>query len=218
MARVLLIGGHGKIALQAAPLLAADGHTVDAVIRNPDQASDVEAAQANPVVADVENLDTDQLVALVDGHDVVVWSAGAGGGDPARTYAVDRDAAIRSIDAAEQAGVERYLMVSYFGAGPDHGVPEDVGFFHYAEAKAAADTHLRDSGLDWVVLGPSRLTDDAATGQVSVDVPEKSEVPRADVAGVIAAAVANPELSRVTYEFNGGDVPVTEAVRQAAAG
>lgn len=215
MARILLIGGHGKIALLAEPLLAAAGHEVDAVIRNPDHAPEVQAAQANPVVADVENMDVDQLVELTDGHDVVIWSAGAGGGNPERTYAVDRDAAVRSMDAAQAAGVGRYVMVSYFGAGPNHGVPEDAGFFHYAEAKAAADEYLRASALDWVILGPSRLTDEPGTGQVSVGPNDKAEVPRADVAAVIAATVETPELSRITYEFNGGDVPVTEAVLRA---
>lgn len=216
MARILLIGGHGKIALQAAPLLVAAGHEVDAVVRNPDHSADVEAAQANPAVADVETMDTEALTDLSRDHDVVVWSAGAGGGDPSRTYAVDRDAAIRSVDAAGLAGVPRYVMVSYFGAGPDHGVPEGEGFFHYAEAKAAADAHLRASDLDWVVLGPSRLTDDPGTGKVSVGTREKSEVPRADVAAVIAETVGAVEVSRTTYEFNRGDVPIREALRRVA--
>ena len=98
------------------------------------------------------------------------WSSppGAGGGNPARTYAVDRDAAIRVIDAAAQAGVRRFVMVSYFGAGPDHGVPPDDPFFPYAEAKAAADAHLRASDLDWTVLGPGRLTLEPPTGRIAV--------------------------------------------------
>ena len=106
----------------------------------------------------------------------MVFSAGAGGGDPARTYAVDRDAAIRVIDAAGQAGVRRFVMVSYFGAGPDHGVSQDNSFFPYAEAKAAADAHLRASDLDWTVLGPGRLTLEPATGRIAVgaDAAEKS--------------------------------------------
>lgn len=133
MARILIIGGHGKIARLTGPLLAAAGHLVHGVIRNPDQADEVSAAGLTPLVADVESLDVAGLATLLADHDVVVWAAGAGGGDPERTYAVDRDAAIRSIDAAEQAGVPRYLMVSYFGAGPDHGVPEDESFFAYAE-------------------------------------------------------------------------------------
>ena len=131
---------------------------VTSVFRNPDHTDDVCATGARPVVADIENADTDALADLLAGHDAVVFAAGAGGGDPARTYAVDRDAAIRVIDAAGQAGVRRFVMVSYFGAGPDHGVPQDNSFFPYAEAKAAADAHLRASDLDWTVLGPGRLT------------------------------------------------------------
>ncbi|HEX8779970.1 MAG TPA: NAD(P)-binding oxidoreductase [Nocardioides sp.] len=214
MARILLIGGHGKVALLTAPLLVRDGHAVDAVVRNPDHREDVAETGAIPIVADVESLDTEALVELVADHDVVVWSAGAGGGNPERTYAVDRDAAIRSVDAAVRAGVLRYVMVSYFGAGPDHGVPETEGFFHYAEAKAAADAHLRGSDLEWVVLGPSRLTDEPGTGSVTAprSLPAKDSVSRADVAAVIAGVVARPEVSRVTWEFNNGDTPVDEAL------
>lgn len=220
MARILLIGGHGKVALLAAPLLVRDGHAVDAVVRNPEHRDDVVATGAIPIVADVETLDTDALVELVADHDVVVWSAGAGGGNPERTYAVDRDAAIRSVDAAGRAGVRRFVMVSYFGAGPDHGTPASEGFFHYAEAKAAADAHLRASDLDWVVLGPSRLTDEPATGLVTAprSMPAKDAVARGDVAAVVAAVVAHPEVTRVTWEFNNGDTPVEEALAALSAG
>ena len=135
-----------------------------AVVRNPGHADDVTADGATPLVADVETMDVEALADLVRGHDAVVWSAGAGGGNPARTYAVDRDAAIRTMDAASAAGVDRFVMVSYFGAGPDHGVPQDDPFFPYADAKTAADAHLQASGLAWTVVRPSRLTEDAATG------------------------------------------------------
>src|SRR4051795_3738124 len=131
MSRVTIIGGHGKVALLAAPLLRADGHDVTSVVRNPDHAPDVEATGATAAVLDGEHASTDEIADLVRGSDVVVWSAGAGGGSPERTYAVDRDAALRSMEAAVQAGVGRYVMVSYFGAGPDHGVSEDHSFYPY---------------------------------------------------------------------------------------
>ena len=143
MSRILLIGGHGKVALLLEPLLVAAGHHVTAVVRNPAHEADVAATGATPLVADIERFDLDQLTSLESGNDVVIWSAGAGGGSAERTYAVDRDAAIRSIDAAVAARVPRYLMVSYFGAGPDHGVDPADSFFAYAEAKAAADAHPR---------------------------------------------------------------------------
>ncbi|BCO45530.1 MULTISPECIES: SDR family oxidoreductase [Mycobacterium] len=211
MARIALIGGHGKVALQLARILTERGDDVSSVFRNPDHAGDVAATGAEPVTADIERLDTDALAGLLAGHDAIVFSAGAGGGNPARTYAVDRDAAIRVIDAAAQAGVTRFVMVSYFGAGPDHGVPQDDPFFAYAEAKAAADAHLRASDLDWTVLGPGRLTLEPATGRIALG-EGKGSVSRADVAHVAAAALADDSTIGRTIEFNNGDVPIAQAL------
>jgi uncharacterized protein YbjT (DUF2867 family) len=211
MARVIVIGGHGKVALQLARILSERGDQVTSVFRNPDHSDDVAATGAQPVAADIEQLDTDALAGLLTGHHTVVFSAGAGGGSPARTYAVDRDAAIRAIDAAAQAGVRRFVMVSYFGAGPDHGVPQGDPFFPYAEAKAAADAHLRASDLDWTVLGPGRLTLEPATGRITVG-KGKGEVSRADVALVAAATLHDDSTIRRTIEFNNGDIPIGEAL------
>ena len=215
MTRIAIIGGHGKVALLASPLLVADGHEVSAVIRNPDHADEVGATGATPVVADVEQLSTGEIADLLRGHDAVLWSAGAGGGDPARTYAVDRDAAIRSMDAAAAAAVRRYVMVSYAGAGPDHGVPEDDAFYPYADAKSAADAHLQSTDLDWTILRPSRLTLDEPTGRIAVvggDV-APGEVSRANVAEVVRAVFASPGTAtgRVV-EFNDGPTPVAEVL------
>lgn len=213
MARILLIGGHGKVALRLSPLLVAAGHTVNAVIRNPEHEADVAETGATPVLADIESFDLEQFRNLMSGNHVVVWSAGAGGGDPARTKAVDQDAAILSIDAADAAGVDRYVMVSYFGAGSDHGVAPDNPFYAYAEAKAAADAHLRASTLDWTIVAPSGLTFDPPTGRIDVNATESSSVSRSDVAAVIAAVIDEPSTVRRTLRFNTGDAPIAEAVR-----
>jgi uncharacterized protein YbjT (DUF2867 family) len=212
MSRILIFGGHGKVALLLAPLLVARGDEVTSVIRNPAHAADVAATGAMPRVADVESLSEAELAELVVDQDALVWSAGAGGGDPARTAAVDRDAAIRSMDAAVAAGVRRYVMVSYFGARPDHGVPPGDPFFAYAEAKAAADEHLRASGLAATILGPSALTVDEPTGRIDVDATTSRSVSRADVAAVVAAALVEDATIGRTIRFNSGEVPIVEAI------
>ncbi|GHH76178.1 SDR family oxidoreductase [Promicromonospora soli] len=212
MSRVLIIGGHGKIALRLAPLLVERGDVVTSVIRNPDHQDEVAATGAIPLIADVEHLDAAGLADVVQGHDAIVWSAGAGGGNPARTYAVDRDAAVRSMDAAKAAGVDRYVMVSYLGAGPDHGVPEDSSFFAYAEAKTAADEHLRASGLDYTIVAPGPLTLDEPTGLIEVANPGDGRVSRADVAGVIAAVLADDSTVGRTIAFGNGGTPIAEAI------
>lgn len=219
MTSIVIIGGHGKIALRAARILSAHGDEVTSLIRNPAQSDDVAATGASPRIADVENLDTDGIAEAIAGHDVVVWSAGAGGGDAGRTYAVDRDAAIRSMDAATQAGVKRYIMVSYFGAGPDHGVPESDSFFAYAEAKAAADTYLKNTDLAWTILGPSSLTDEPGSGSISLrgDGDSSGHTSRDNVAAVIAAVVAEPATVGAFIEFNDGTTPIADAIGSVGA-
>lgn len=216
MSRIIVFGGHGRIALLLAPLLVARGDEVTAVIRNPQHIADVEATGARPLVADVESLDVAAIADLIRDHDAVVWSAGAGGGDAQRTYAVDRDAAIRSMDAADVAGVRRYVMVSWIGSTADHGVPESDGFFAYADAKWAADEHLRSTDLDGTILGPGTLTLDEPTGRIVIDPEGKGEVSRADVAAVIAATLAEPSTFGRTIRFGNGPadaaVPIAEAL------
>lgn len=212
MTAVTIIGGHGKVALRASRLLADAGHEVTSWVRNPDHAADVEATGATAAVHDAEQMTSDEMAAALAGADVVVWSAGAGGGSPERTRAVDHEAAVRSMEAAASLDDPLYVMVSYFGAKPDHGVPQDNPFFTYAEAKAAADEHLRATDLRWVVLGPSTLRDSAGTGRIEVDVADSGEVTRDDVAAVIAHVVVHPELAGRTIRFNNGNTPVAEAL------
>ena len=214
MTSIVIIGGHGKVALHLSALLTTEGHSVTSIIRNPDHAGDVAATGATPSVLDVENSTTAEIADALRGHDAVVWSAGAGGGSPERTYAVDRDAAIRSMDAAAEAGVGRYVMVSYLGAGPDHGVPAENSFFAYADAKAAADEYLRGTGLAWTVLGPGTLTDQPGTGLIEVDPGRDGSgaTSRSNTASVAAAVLDLPETAGRTIEFRDGTLPIAAAL------
>ncbi|MBC3185171.1 SDR family oxidoreductase [Corynebacterium sp. zg-331] len=216
--KVIVVGGHGKVALLATPLLAQEGYEVSSVIRAPEQAEEVRAARANPVVTDVAAMSAEEMGALFAGYDAVVWSAGAGGGAPERTYAVDRDAAIRSMQAAAMAGVKRYVMVSWVGSVPDHGVPEEEAFFAYADAKLQADEYLRRTDLDWTILGPSALTSEPGAGAIQPLAPEDdwrekgTTASRENVAKAIVAAVGGAGVG-MFLRFNDGAVPVSQALR-----
>ena len=218
MTRIAIIGGHGKVALRLSTLLTEEGHSVTSIIRNPDHAPDVTATGATPSVLDVESSTTAAIAECLAGHDAVVWSAGAGGGNPERTYAVDRDAAIRSMDATAEAGIGRYVMVSYLGAGPDHGVPAENSFFAYAEAKAAADEYLRGTRLAWTILGPGTLTDKPGTGRIDVNPSGAGgrETSRSNTASVAAAVLDLPETAGRTIEFRDGTLPIAAALEPQA--
>ncbi|GGM52759.1 NAD(P)H-binding protein [Microbacterium saperdae] len=215
MSRIIVFGGHGRIALLLAPLLVARGDEVTAVIRNPAHTEEVEAGGARALVADVEQMDVDAIAEVIRGHDAVVWSAGAGGGSPERTYAVDRDAAIRSMDATGRAGVRRYVMVSWLGSTADHGVPPEDSFFAYADAKWAADEHLRSMSLEGTILAPGTLTFDEPTGRIQIDPDGRGAVARADVAAVIAATLVEPCTIGRTLRFGNGDETAAEPIADA---
>jgi uncharacterized protein YbjT (DUF2867 family) len=217
--RIVIAGGHGKIALLLGRVLTGAGHGVVGLVRNPDHTGDVEATGAVAVVADLEQLSAPELAALLAGADAVVFAAGAGAGSgAARKDTVDRGGAVLLADAAELAGVRRYVLVSSMGAGSEPPAGTDEVFAAYLRAKTAAEDDLRRRDLDWTILRPGGLTDDAGTGRVRLEPHvERGQVPRDDVAAVLAALLAEPAAAGLVLELVSGDVPVGEAVASAVA-
>jgi nucleoside-diphosphate-sugar epimerase len=210
--RIVIAGGHGKIALELERLLSQRGDSVAGLIRNPDQASDLAAAGAEAVVVDLEHSSVDEVAAHVRGADAVVFAAGAGpGSGAARKETVDRAAAVLLADAALAAGVGRYLMISAMGA--DDGASDPV-FAAYLRAKAAADEEvLARDGLRTTVVRPGHLTDEPGTGRVSIAAKTgRGSVPRQDVAAVLVAVLDAPDTEGQTFELISGEMPIAGAV------
>lgn len=216
--RVVIAGGHGKIALRLERLLSADGDQPVALVRNPDHVADVEAAGAEAVVLDLESASVDEVAAVVRGADAVVFAAGAGPGSGAeRKDTVDRGAAALLADAAEAAGVDRYLMVSAIGADKEPPAGTDEVYAAYSRAKKAADDDLRSRSLAWTIIRPGRLTDEPGTGRVALDVEvERGSVSRDDVAEVLLASLHRPFTAGLTLELVEGTVPIVPALTDAA--
>lgn len=214
---VVIAGGHGKIALRLEQSLAARGDEVVGLIRNPDHASELDTLGARPVVCDLERTSIAELTEHLRGADAVVFAAGAGpGSGAARKDTVDRAAAALLADAAEQAGVHRYLLVSSMGLGRAADPSLDEVFAAYLAAKAAAEENLRARALDWTILRPGRLTDEPATGRVQLGAKAQyGEVSREDVAAVLRGLLDEPATARLTLELVGGEIPVAEAVEFA---
>lgn len=211
--RVVIAGGHGQIALLLEERLNRRGDQPVGLVRNPDHVADLEQRGADAVVLDLEKATVDEVAAVVEGADAVVFAAGGGpGSGAARKETVDKGAAILLADAAEQAGVRRYLMVSSMGTDKADPDSDDV-FQVYLRAKKAADDDLRARDLDWTIIQPGRLTDEAATGKVSLDPDaQPREIPRADVAHALVAALDSPATIRKQFTLLTGPVPVEEAL------
>jgi uncharacterized protein YbjT (DUF2867 family) len=211
---IVIAGGHGKIALILERLLSKRGDSVAGLIRNPAQAPDLEDAGAEAVVVDLESASVEEVAEHVRGADAVVFAAGAGpGSGAARKETVDRDAAILLADAAEAAGVGRYVMVSAMGADPQ-ATADDPVFQVYLRAKGVADEAIRArTALNWTIVRPGMLTDDPGNGRVTIaDSTGRGSVPRADVAAVLTAVLDEPGTAGQSFDLISGDTAISEAV------
>jgi uncharacterized protein YbjT (DUF2867 family) len=210
--RVVIAGGHGQIALLLEKVLADRGHHAVGVVRNPDHVGDVEATGAEAVVLDLEKADVADLTDVVKGSDAVVFAAGGGpNSGAARKETVDKGAAVLLAEAAEQAGVRRYVMVSAMGTDKADPDSDDV-FQVYLRAKKAADDDLRSRDLDWTVVRPGRLTDNPPTGRVQVGTLPRGEISRADVAAVLAAVLDQDATIGKTFDLLAGHQTVEAAL------
>ncbi|MGZ0234829.1 SDR family oxidoreductase [Streptomyces sp. CPS1] len=215
--RIVIAGGHGQIALRLERLLAARGDEVAGIIRTAGQADDLRSAGAEPVVLDLESASVEEVAERLRGADAAVFAAGAGpGSDTARKETVDKGAAVLFADAAVRAGVRRFVVVSSMGADPAH--QGDEVFDVYLRAKGEADAHVaRQKDLDWTILRPGSLTDDAGTGLVRLEAHTgRGTVPRDDVAAVLAELVDTSATAGLTLELTSGSTPVSVAVKSVA--
>ncbi len=217
MSQVFIIGGAGKVARLLTPRLAAGGHVVRSLHRDPAQRAALTELGATPVLGDLQAMDAGQLAQAMAGADVVVFSAGAGGkGGPELTDAIDGHGLTLAVAAAREAGARRFVLVSAFPEA-GRGAQASERFEHYMRVKKAADVQLVASDLDWVIVRPGTLRDEPGTGRVQAGLAiPYGDIARDDVAAALAAIVDQPAVSRVIIELTQGDTPVTDAIQALA--
>lgn len=207
--RVLVAGANGQVGQHVVRLLAEKGHEVRAMIRDKDQAPTLRELGGEPVVADLEG----EVAHTVEGCDAVIFSAGGGPGSGAeKKETIDRQGAVKLVEAARKHGTRRYVMVSAMGAAdPEAGSEAMQPYLH---AKAQADETLQESGLDYTIVRPGSLTDEAGTGTVEAapSLGKRGEIPREDVARAIVATLEKENTFGKTFEVLSGDTPIEEAL------
>ena len=214
---IAIAGGHGKIARRLTRLLVARGDRVRGLIRNPGHVDDLRADGSEPVLCDLETATPDEVARAIAGADTVVFAAGAGPGSGAeRKWSMDRDGAVKLLEAAVIAGVDGYLMIGSIGAeDPPDG---DDTFSVYLRAKAEADRALMASDRVWTVVRPTSLTDDPGSGQVQISSdPARGKVGRDDVATVLAELLHEPRAARLMMYVRSGAIPVAKALEEFLA-
>ncbi len=220
MSRIAVVGGHGKIARLLIPLLVEAGHQPVALVRNPDYRDELEGLGAEVGILDIEQDTIDQFAAAFEGADAVVFAAGGGpDGNIERKKTVDLGGSVKSIAAATNAGVRRFVQVSAIGVDNPLGDDVEATWVAYVNAKRDADVALRDSTLDWTILRPGGLTDDEPTGQIELaETVERAQISRTDVAALIVATLDEPATIGRQWEVVGGSTLIAQAVTAAAQG
>lgn len=213
--QVTVIGGHGRTGLLIVKDLLAAKHQVVATIRNPKQEAALRQLGAEVALVDLDASPLDQIVAAARGSDAVIFAAGSAAGEGS---ALDRKGTLRTVRAAEKAGVKRYLSVSAIGASTGmstRGMDDEMK--DYYKQKRAAAKHITGSALDWTILEPAELTEGAASGHVTASLKSIKEtaIPRADVAAMVVAALGEPKAIGKAIQLAGGDVAIKKALDEA---
>lgn len=201
---VLIAGSHGGVGQRITDQLAASDHGVRAMVRDESQVNEMEGFGVEAVVADL----TEDVSHAVEGCDAVIFAAGSSGED---VEGVDRDGAIRIIDEAEKQGADRFVMLSSINADTPEESPEALR--PYLEAKLAADEHLQESDLTYTIVRPGALTNEPPNERIeAARRVERGEIPRADVARTLVAALETENTFGKTFEIVEGDEPIESAL------
>lgn len=236
---ILILGGSGKVGKLLTKRLVAStspAYAVHSVIRSSKHTDALTALGATPHIHSVEETDLGALSSLFRSirPSAIVWAAGAGGGDPSRTQKVDRDGAILAMDAAAEAGVARFVMVSAVDVRDREGKAAPAWYTKddkersdrvwgaigpYMKCKFEADKELRVGngrrGLKYTIVRPSSLTEDEGTGKVAAgQVSLVNPISRDDVAAVIVECLKNDGTAGLAFDVTGGDTPVSDAVKK----
>src|SRR5690625_3436974 len=205
--KVLVVGANGQIGKHLVRFLhKSDEHTPRAMVRAEEQAATFQSDGVEAVVADLENT-VDEIAQAAKGCDAIVFTAGSGGHTGAdKTLLVDLDGAVKTIEAAQQLGVERFVMVSAFQANNRENWNEKIR--HYYVAKHYADRILLDSGLNYTIVRPGGLTNDAGTGKVMIGekLTERLTIAREDVARVVFEALQEENTFKKSFDLVQGNV------------
>lgn len=216
--RIIVIGASGRTGSLVVGALIAAKHEVVGTIRNPKHMVGLVKAGAEAALLDLDTSGFDDIVFVMKGADAVVFAAGSAEGENSE---LDRKGTLRTVRAAEKAGVKRYVSISAIGASTGMSTKSmSAEMQDYYKQKRAAGKHITGSTLDWTIIEPSELTDGKPTGKVTLTeaaIEAPGPVTRADVAAVTAAVLAEPRTIGHAYQLAAGKTAIKTALAKAVA-
>ncbi|MBS8264135.1 SDR family NAD(P)-dependent oxidoreductase [Mesobacillus boroniphilus] len=211
--KVLVVGANGQIGKQLVDLLnESSEHEVRAMLREPEQTPEFEDKGVETTIASLEGT-VEDIASAAKGCDAIVFAAGSGGHTGLdKTLLVDLDGAVKTVEAAEQVGIGRFIMVSALQAHKRENWSEVIK--PYYVAKHYADRALLQSSLNYTIIRPGGLLNEPGTGKVQIAENLKTgTIPRVDVAKTILACLNEESAFKKSFDLISGDMDIAEAIR-----
>jgi putative NADH-flavin reductase len=194
--KVLIIGATGATGRVLMREALEQGHEVTALARNP---SALAPEDHRPRVLQGNALDASEVEAAVAGQDAVLSALGTRSTRPTTLFSQSTH---NLISAMDKHGVRRLVCITGIGAGESKG---HVGFLYdrimlpfvvknIYEDKNRQEEAIKQSDLEWVIVRPARLTDEAAKGEYRVYLGGSytaKTISRADVAAFMLAQLTD---------------------------
>ena len=212
--KVLVVGANGQIGQKIVKQIQdSEEHSVVAMVRKNEQKEKLEKEGIEAVLANLED-SVDNLAKALSGADAVIFSAGSGGSTGAdKTLLIDLDGAIKMMEASEQAGVDRFLIISALGADKRENWNEEIKSYYVA--KYYADKALEKSNLNYTIIRPGALINEPGTGSVWAGTEfEYGKIPREDVARVAVTSLTAEQTYRKAFNLISGDASINEAIKR----
>lgn len=208
MKKILVAGAHGTTGKQIVSILKeSNEYEPIAMVRKKEQQAHFEEQGIKTVFADLEQ----DVSETTKGMDAVIFAAGSGG---KKVVEVDQEGAKKLVDASKKDNLQKFVMLSSMGADE----PESVSDLkEYLEAKQNADEHLKKSGLNYTIVRPGTLSNDAGKGKIELEnkLNKRGQIPRADVAETLVGSLQDSVAKNKTFEILEGDTNIKSALEKA---
>jgi uncharacterized protein YbjT (DUF2867 family) len=212
--KIVVVGANGQIGNQLVHLIKEDGqHNVIAMVRKEEQVKSFENSGIQTVLANLED-SVENLVKAIEGSDAICFTAGSGGSTGHdKTLLIDLDGAVKMMEAAEKAGIKRFILVSALQANNRENWSDEIK--PYYVAKHYADRILENSPLTYTIIRPGGLLNEPGNGKIRTgDTIKGGTIPREDVARTIFASLTNEASYNRSFDLISGDTPIDEALNQ----
>lgn len=212
--KVFVVGANGQIGKYLVDLLKdSPDHSVRAMVRKEEQSKHLEKNGIESAVVSLTG-SVDEISNAAKGCDAIVFTAGSGGSTGAdQTLLIDLDGAVKTIEAAESLGINRFIMVSAFQANNRENWNEAIK--PYYVAKHYADRALLQSELNYTIIRPGGLVNEPGTGKVTAaEELERGSIAREDVARTILASLTEENTYKRSFDLISGDTAIAEALRK----